>query len=260
MARFKLEKWYFDCVTASGTVFIGYAAKLNAGPFRLGYGAVITKAADGPPTQRQSFFNGTVDDAAGNTLWTNDPLKVRGEWTAGSVIPPTILLDESAGRIEWQCLGANCAVDVRLDGQSMIGTGYVEKLSMTIPPWRLPFTELRWGRFISDDRSNYLVWIDMRGETPRNWVWFNSPRPVAGTVDGDGVRANDAELIFNGSAPLRSGNVAESIFGRFQFLKILLPRGARGIREDKRLCDCLLRTQGAESKGSAIYEVVIWGR
>ena len=100
----------------------------------------------------------------------------------------------------------------------------------------------------------------MRGETPRNWVWFNSPRPVAGTVDGDGVRANDAELIFNGSAPLRSGNVAESIFGRFQFLKILLPRGARGIREDKRVCDCLLRTQGAESKGSAIYEVVIWGR
>ena len=260
MPDFRLEKWYFDCVASDGAVLIGYAARLKCGPIRLNYGARMTRAKGGPLAQRQSLSFGKVNEGRGTISWANDLLKVHGEWTDGEPIPRIVVVDEPSGRIEWQCLGANCAVDVCLDGQTMTGAGYVEKLTMTIPPWKLPFTELRWGRFISDDRSSYMVWTDMQGRTPRTWVWVNSGRPVAGIVDGGGVRTDAAKLIFLASEPLRSDNVARTLLGRLQFMKRLLPEGVRAIQEEKQISTCVARTQDSESKGSSINEVVTWGQ
>ena len=260
MADFRLEKWYFDCVTSDGAVLIGYAARLNWGLVGLSYGASMTKAKGGRLAQRQSLSFGTVNEEAGTICWANDLLKVHGEWTGGEPIPRTIMVDEPLGHIEWECLGANCAVDVCSDERVMTGTGYVEKLTMTIPPWELPFTELRWGRFISDDGSSYMVWTDMRGGAVHTWVWVNSGQPVAGIVDGGGVRTDLAELAFLSSEPLRSDTVAGTLLGRLQFLKRLLPEGVRAIQEDKQVSMCVVRTQGSESNGSSINEVVTWGR
>lgn len=260
MADFRLEKWYLDCVTPDGAVLIGYAARLDWGLVRLSYGARMTKAKDHPLAQHQSLSFGTLVDGTGTISWANDRLKVRGEWTGGEPIAPTVVVNEPAGRIEWQCLGANCAVEVCSNGQAMVGTGYVEKLTMTIPPWKLPFTELRWGRFISDDRSSHLVWIDTRGAVPRTWVWVDSGAPVAGIVDGDGVRTDTADVVFLASAPLRSENVADGLLGGLQPMKKLLPEGIRAIQEDKHISTCTARVEGVESKGFSINEVVTWGR
>jgi hypothetical protein len=260
MADFRLEKWYFDCVTSDGAVLIGYAARLKWGPIGLSYGARMAKMKGGPLVQRQCLAFGTVNEGRGTISWANDLLKVHGVWTGGEPIPRIVVVDEPSGRIEWQCLGANCAVAVCLDGQRVMGTGYVEKLTMSIPPWKLPFTGLRWGRFISDDRSSYMVWTDMRGRTPRTWVWVNSGQPVAGIVDSLGVRTDVAELAFLSSEPLRSGNVATTLLGRLQFLKRLLPEGLRAIQEDKQVSACVVRTKGSELTGSSINEVVTWGR
>jgi len=255
---FRLEKWYFDCVSSDGTVFIAYAARLKWGPIRLNYGAKITRAKDGRLSQRQSLSFGRLNQGRGNISWCNDDLRASGEWTGGEPIARTVVVDEPSGRVEWQCLSANGAVDVRTDGRAMTGTGYVEKLSMTIPPWKLPFTELRWGRFISDDRNDYVVWIDLRGRTQRNWIWVNSGEAVAGTVDGDGVRTDGAELTFESSQPVRAENIARTLLGRFELLKWLFPERLRAIQEDKQASSCLLRTEGSESRGSSINEVVIW--
>lgn len=260
MTDFRLEKWYLDCVSTDGAVLIGYAARLKWGPIRLDYGARITKFRGGTPCQRQSLSFGTVDEGSGTIRWANDRLKVAGEWTGGEPIGSIIVVDEPSGRIEWQCLGANCAVDVRVDGQAMTGVGYVERLTMTVPPWMLPFTELRWGRFISDDRRSHMVWTDMRGRAPRNWVWLDSGEPVAGTVDANGVRTESAELVFLSSDPLRCDNVARTLMGRFAFMTKLLPEGLRAIREDKQVSSCVLRTRDSESRGFSINEVVTWGR
>jgi hypothetical protein len=260
MTDFRLEKWYLDCVSSDGAVLVGYAARLKWGPIGLRYGAKITKQKGGSPSQRQSLSFGKVNQRGRTISWVNDELKVSGEWTGGEPIAPTVVVDEPSGRIEWQCLGANCAVDVRTDGRAMTGTGYAERLSMTIPPWKLPFTELRWGRFISDDRSNYVVWTDMRGRTPRNWVWVNSGEPVAGIVDADGVRTDTAELVILSSDPIRSDNVARTLMGRLEFMKKFLPEGLRAIQEDKQVSSCVLKAAGSESRGSSINEVVTWGR
>jgi hypothetical protein len=258
LADFRLEKWYFDCVSSDGAVFIGYAARLKWGPVRLSYGATITKSKDGRLSQRQSPSFGRLSGGRESLSWCNDRLKASGEWTGGEPIAKTVVVDEPSGRIEWQCLSANAAVDVRAGGRAMTGTGYVETLSMTIPPWKLPFTELRWGRFIGDDRSDYLVWIDLRGRTERNWIWVNSGEAVAGTVDGDEVRTDGAVLTLGSSQTVRAGNIARMLLGRFAFLEKLLPGRLRAIQEDKRSSSCLLRTEGSESRGSSINEVVRW--
>jgi hypothetical protein len=260
MADFRLTKWYFDCVSSGGTVLIGYAAQLQWGPVKMSYGARLTKAKDDPLAQLQSLSFGTVSEKRGTIGWTNDSLKVSGEWTGGEPIPPVVVVDEPSGRIDWECLGANCSVEVRVDGQAMSGTGYVEKLVMTVLPWKLPFTELRWGRFISDDRSCYMVWTDVRGATTRNWVWSNAHPPVAGIVDAKGVHADPVELTFLTSEPLRSDNVATTLLGRARLLRKLLPRGVRAIQEDKYVSTCVARIGDTESKGSSINEVVTWGR
>ena len=258
MTEFRLEKWYFDCVSSDDAVLIGYAARLKWGPIGLNYGARITKAKDGPLSQRQSLSFGRVGEERESICWSNDELKVDGSWTRGESIANTVVVDEPSGSIEWQCLSANGAVDVRSDGRAMTGTGYVEKLSMTIPPWKLPFTELRWGRYISDDRSDYVVWIDLRGKTQRNWIWVNSGEAVIGTVDDDGVRTDGAELTFESSRPVRSENVGRTLLGRFQFLAKLSPRELWAIQEDKQVSSCVLMSEGAESRGSSINEMVRW--
>ena len=258
MASFRLDKWYFDCVAADGAILIGYAARLKWGPIGLCYGARITMGADGPLLQRHALSLGQVGEEASGVTWTNDSLGVAGQWTGGQRFEPKVLFDASAGSIEWQCLGADCDVSARVDGHSMRGRGYTERLSMTVPPWSLPFRELRWGRYIGEDGRDYAVWIDLREGLRRNWICVNSSTPVEGTVDDAGVRAHGSELVFEASRSIRNENVARTLLGRLQFLSRVLPRGVRSIQENKQLSSCVLSVDGSKSKGFAINEVVQW--
>jgi hypothetical protein len=255
---FRLDKWYFDCVSADGAVLIGYAARLKWGRIGLDYGARITKAQDGPLSQRQSLSFGRVEIERDGVRWGNDALGVAGSWTGGRGFDSLVLFDGADGRVEWQCLGANAEVSVRMDGRVVEGLGYADRITMTAPPWRLPFRELRWGRYISEDGSDHVVWIDLRGTLRHNWVWMNGTTPVEGTVTDTGVRADDGELLFEASRPIRRGNVVETLLGRSSFLARLLPRNVRAIEEDKQLSSCVLKSEGAESRGFSIHEVVGW--
>lgn len=258
MTAFRLDKWYFDCVSADRAVLIGYAARLKWGPIGLSYGARITKTEGGPFSQRQSLSFGRVDEGRDSISWSNDALEVAGDWIGGRRFDSTMLFDGADGNIEWQCLGADSDVSLWVDGRQMEGRGYAERLSMTIPPWRLPFRELRWGRYIGDDQRDYAVWIDVRDGFQRNWTWMNSNTPIEGTIDDTGVRTPRGELLFEASRPIRQENVARTLLGRFQFLSRLFPRDVRIIQEDKQLSSCALTSGDSESKGFSINEVVKW--
>jgi hypothetical protein len=256
---FKLDKWYFDCVSPQGEVLICYAAKVRYGPLGFSYSARMTKAPQGDLIQRQSLSFGHAEKADGAITLHNRGLRIDGRWSGGSPIARTTLVDVPAGTIEWECLSANAAVSAHIGGRLFEGTGYVERLSMTIPPWRLPFTVLRWGRYISADRRNRAVWIDLVGELNRSWIWLNSDDPVTGNVGDRGVRTNVSELVFETARPIRSDNVAQSLLGRLEFLKRLLPRALRAIAEEKQVASCTLAVGGTTSRGTAISEVVTWG-
>ena len=68
-------------------------------------------------------------------------------------------------------------VSVSLRGFAPLrGTGYAERILITIPPWRLPIRELRWGRWIGEAASRSVVWIDWRGESPAPGCSWTEPR------------------------------------------------------------------------------------
>ena len=245
-------------MSADATVLVGYAAKLRWGSVGLSYGARMVKSPDGPVSQRQSLSSGRVSDGADGVSWSNDALDVSGLWVGGRRIQSVALVDGPSGGIEWECLGANSRVSVRMDGAGIEGFGYAERISMTIPPWRLPFQELRWGRYVSDDGGDFAVWIDLQGNLQRNWTWMNSITSVEGTVDDAGVRTDDGVLRVEASRPIRRENVARTLLGSLQPLSRLLPRGVRSIQEAKQLSSCVLTTSATESRGYSINEVVKW--
>jgi hypothetical protein len=255
---FTLDKSYFDCVTCAGDTLIGYAAKLKWGPATTTYAARILKARGCPSRQSQSLSYGTVHEEPGAITWRNDALRVSGSWTGGQRLDQAVLFDGPHGGVEWHCLGANSAVSVCVDGGIMAGSGYVERLVMTVPPWRLPFDELRWGRYISDDRADYAVWIDLRGDFQRNWTWMNASTPVEGSVENARVRAGGMRLELEASESIRHENVATTILGRFRLLATFLPRRTRVIQESKNLSSCVFESAGSESRGFSVNEVVRW--
>jgi hypothetical protein len=240
-------------------VLICYAARVRYGLLGFSYGARMTKAPQGDLIQRQSLSFGHAEQTDGAIALHNSRLKIQGRWTGGSPIARTTLVDLPAGPIEWECLSANAVVSAQIDGQPLEGTGYVERLRMTVPPWRLPFTVLRWGRYISADSRDRVVWIDMIGELNRSWIWLNADDAVSGIVDERGVRTDAAELAFETSRPIRSENVARSLLGPLEFLKRLLPRTLRAVAEEKQVASCTLVVDGTTSRGTSISEVVTWG-
>lgn len=127
---------------------------------------------------------------------------------------------------------------------------------MTLAPWRLPIDTLRWGRFLSDERS--VVWIDWERETgTKTWIF----------VDGNearGARVSEEEISFEGGR-LRLPAASRLLIreGRVSHLlrNLPLPRAlsspALPIHETKWRTRGMLESPGAPpTEGWAIHEIV----
>lgn len=260
MLGFRLDKWYFDCATSSGTVWVGYAATLHLGPLPLHYGASILQAgAESPTLQRQSLRRGRPSASPGLVAWSHPSLRIRGAWSGGVDTGPVVVHDGKAGRIVWHGHTLNAQVVVTVDGRELMGPGYAEQLEMTVPPWRLPFRELRWGRFISDDRRRFATWIDMTGDPVGCRIWTERGASI-GVVTNDAVLPGEGtRLVLAAERTLRSENVAKTLLGRFHSLSALFPRSMRNIGENKMIgTGPLVLEDGSESRGVSIFEVVRW--
>jgi hypothetical protein len=135
----------------------------------------------------------------------------------------------------------------------------VEHLRLTIPPWRLPIRELRWGRFVN--ARDALVWIDWRGPYERQLVYYNGSPVRASTISEHEIRFGDsgAVLSFETSTILREGALGDTALSVLPNLKRLFPESLLGIRESKWLSRAVLRqADQADSVGMAIHEVVEW--
>jgi hypothetical protein len=69
----------------------------------------------------------------------------------------TDLVNGPDGLINWTCHMPRAQATVQFHGEKIAGLGYVESLTLSIPPSKLPFRTLRWGRHLSD--RHWLVWI-----------------------------------------------------------------------------------------------------
>ena len=192
---FLLDKWYLDVVTDGGDVAILYAARLRWGAFRVAYASAIEDHEAG--THREARTIRGVEPAgrdARELTWRNKALVVDGRWERGARPIRRTLASTPHGEIRWSCHVPRGRASVRIGGCTYDGSGYAERLRLTIPPWKLPFDTLLWGRHVSDRHS--VVWIEWRGAECRSWVWLDGRDQPDAVVTDAGVSglADGAEL------------------------------------------------------------------
>jgi len=255
---FRLEKWYLDCVTETGDVAIFYRASLVWGPIRLAYGASLHAPHPGEPIQRQTFRPGTTPTVNNGVVeWSCQKLDVSGIWSSRMDGIEKTLADEPDGSIHWNCICPSANVRIHLDGVSVEGLGYVEHLTMTLKPWQLPFVELRWGRFLSQDDS--LAWIQWDATAHKTWVWLNGIERQGVNLTNDKVElVNDGLVLeLRDNIVLRSGSLNSTAMRPVRAITALVP-GWRTAQETKWLASGTLRGQATTNCGWAIHEVVRW--
>lgn len=234
---FHLSKWYLDCVTDEGEVFLAYHAELRWRSLKLDYASVL----GGPSTLLRCPAPAT---SAGRIEWSAPALKVEGVWRA-TAAPET---REVLAGITWSCQAPRASVEVTSSGRKLRGLGYVELLSVSVPPWRLGPAELRWGRFLSP--ADWLVWIHWRGRETRTITIHNGAEVDAAVAEA---------LELDQSAVLRDGALADTALSIIPGVERLLPLRMLRARESKwRSRGVLRKPDGSSSEGWAIHEVVRW--
>jgi hypothetical protein len=116
------------------------------------------------------------------------------------------VFDSPEGAVDWECLVPSGAATVGPLG----GLGYVERLRLTVAPWRLPIRTLRWGRCLTPRHS--LIWIDWLGGSDRHFVFL------------DGVPVPDLPAVaFSDTLTIRDAPLGSSVLGAIPGLGRVAP-------------------------------------
>jgi len=262
MARFELSKWYADCVTEQGDALILYSAELRWRGPAIHYTSLLLHHHGHATRSRFSLRQEAPPEArpGGSIAWKSRTWKAEGAWRKPDGGLRQVLYDSPGGTLEWECLAPRSAARVRIGEEECFeGWGYAERMRLSLPPWRLPIRQLRWGRFLN--ATDALVWIDWRGPYERQAVYHNGAAISAGSIgDREIVLAHGAGVLsLDLMAVLREGAIGATALAVLPNLNRLFPATLLGVRERKLLSRGVLRRPGhPDSNGMAIHEVVDW--
>lgn len=256
---FQLSKWYADCTSDDGRALIIYHAELLWRRSAIHYTNLLLHEGGLP---LRSVFSlrkkppPVVRD--GKVVWKSSAWNAEGCWCEIGSALREVLIESEAGSVEWNCVGPRSVAQIRIgDGRPYRGWGYVEHLRLSMPPWRLPIRQLRWGRFINATEA--LVWIDWSGSSDRQIVYHNGVSVSARTISDQEIVFADAVLNLDKGTVLRQGALGTTVLSVLPRFKRLFPGNILGIHECKWLSHAVLHRPGhADSSGMAIHEVVEW--
>ena len=255
---FTLSKWYLDCVAENGDVFIGYYLSMRYKKLRLNYSAVLS-CIDNKVKQQGSNVPGKYSPHKEETLieWHCPLLNIDGKWVSKSSPIDRTLLESPEGNIQWQCYQPGSLVQIKRDGlQPFVGLGYVERLEMNIPSWKLPIDELRWGRLVCE--NNHVVWIEWRGSYPQVLIYHNGVVVAGGLVSGESIETQDGlKIELENHFTLRKGKIGSSALGSLMALTSIAPLKLLKVHEHRLRSRGTLKKNGSVlDRGWAIHEVV----
>jgi hypothetical protein len=257
--RFRLSKWYADCVTAQGDVLIAYYGIARWRGLRFHYSSLLQLMGNSRSRAKYSVARSTAPSFNQNTLsWKSRALKFEGTWKSLDPGHSERLFSSNEGFVEWHCLQPRARAQIRGDSKVVFeGLGYAERLEMTIVPWKLPLEYLNWGRFLGDDDS--VVWIDWQGSAAKRVMLHNGKTVNEGEVKGDGVSFDaDGRLTFAKGTILREGKLGSVALAAIPRVRKLVPRQILEVREAKWRRRAHLSVNGRTSNGWAIHEIVSW--
>ncbi len=255
---FVLSKWYCDCVSDEGIAFVGYWARLRWGLLDIPYAATLYKPFDDIARERYSLRRCAEPSIQGDGLrWDCGRLGIRAAWTADVPAIQRLLLETAEGSVTWRCHFPSAQARIDLGGTGQLsGLGYAEQIIMSVKPWRLPFEELRWGRFLS--AQDAVTWIEWRGQEPRQWVFHNGAELRGATIGTERVELpGDRGVVeLRDAVVLREGRLATTALRAIPGARIWLPCGIRNAHESKWLARGTLTTSTRSSSGWAVHEIV----
>ncbi len=169
------------------------------------------------------------------------------------------VLEVPEGRVHWHCLQPRADASIAHAGSVLRGLGYVERLTVTLPPWSLPIDELAWGRFLGDRHT--MVWIDWRGPHARKLVWLDGEE----MGEGAGVRrrsitsaCGDVSLTIEDGRVLRRGALGKTALAVVPAIDRVLPVRILAVDETKWCARGVLAVLGTRDEGWVIHEEVRW--
>lgn len=254
---FEIDKWYLDCVADDGRAALLYWAALRRGLLRLRYGACLVGGAPDVLTPRYTLRPDDAPRDEGDSIrWACDAIGVAGTWLSAEVPIERTLFAAPEGEIRWCCAGPRAAARVRVGSHVLEGTGYVERLQMSLAPWRLPFTALRWGRF--HGAGHTVIWIDWNGGLERTWVFVDGVERRDARVEAHGIVLGCSDrLDIEVGATLREGPLERTALRPLGVAAALFPHRWRA-RETKWLSPAWFDTSGKREPGWAVHEEVRW--
>lgn len=260
MGVFRLQKYYMDVVSPDGACAVAYWGEVSFGPLRIPYSAILHLPARRAPSEAQAW-RGKAPRFRGTSIeWHSRALGVEGRWGAHEPRSPRRLISTRFGGIQWQLLQPAGPARIAIKGRGIVdGFGYVERLDLDLAPWRFPFGALRWGRFIADDGSDSLVWIDWSEGMRRRWILHRGRRVRCSLLDESEVRTPRASLHIDRGRVLRDAPIVDSIHAPIPLSIIPGVRDLRNAHETKWLSKgTLLRDGVPPLSGWVLHEVVRW--
>jgi hypothetical protein len=255
--EFRLTKWYFDCVADGGDTAIVYCARTRWHGLALDYSSVLTNW-DGKTSCRSSLRRFREPTADGLALSLKLPaLGLDGTWQGLAPAVQRRLFASPAGDVEWNCLQPRSQVAMQIDGRPLEGIGYAECLTLTLPPWKLPMRELRWGHFASQQHS--VVWIDWQGDYRTRLLLHDGAERVATDISDQAVGWDaHCDVALDRRTLLRDGALERTILPAAPALKRIFRRPMFGIAETKWCSRAVLHSGAQNDSGWAIHEHVEW--
>ena len=237
---------------------IAYWARLDTLGLSITWASRLDITPDGARRMQSSLRPNSPPVATDGLIQFAHPaLKLQGQWTP--IDPPyaAVLHESEEGSVDWRCHCPRGHVAVQLNGRTVIGLGYAEQLTMTIPPWRLPISELRWGRFLSPEIG--LVWIRWDGATPLGLALHNGRPARRHSIDDDGITADGLTLSLEPRCTIREGRIGPNMLYAIPGIDRVAPRSILNAHETKWLSrGCVQPPDGnaAPSPGGwAIHEL-----
>jgi len=254
-AVFSLRKWYLDCVGDSGELCIAYRAELKVAGAQIATASLLR--FDDQDGMRTRWTVRSCPEPTGEDVlsWEAPALDLAARFERRDPSCAATLLDGPEGTVRWTCTHPRAAVEMRIAGEVLRGTGYAEVLDLTVPPWKLPIDELRWGRLLT--ASHGVVWIDWRGSHPQRLVVVDG-NPVAGELEDSGPRGGGARVLLHEPRVLRSGRIGETVLSAVPGLDRLVPGRILGLEETKWRSRGTVQIGCCEEEGWAIHELVRW--
>ena len=219
ISRFSVCKWYADLIDDhTGDVTIVYLGEVRWRFIKVSFTNILQFLDRCRLISRSSFSRHEPPRFDGRSFHV-DALGLHGQWQSNSPCIAETLFANEHGFILWECVMPSASGRLEFDTRVHQGSGYIERLTITLKPWRLPIDILQWGRFLSSSHS--IAWIRWQGEHELCFVFHNGRKYIDGTISADLIHFGSFRLMLSEKHTLRQGLLSSTVFQNFSWMKKL---------------------------------------